>query len=73
MQNKEECSSYFDLLQKRLASPPMFTTLRLNTTKHSREEIHEIISQELKKVHETVGVQNWRWWHCDNHAFNIII
>lgn len=59
MQNKEECRSYFDLLQERLASPPMFTTLRLNTNKHSREEIHAIISQELQKVHETVEVKNW--------------
>lgn len=50
-QNKEECRSYFDLLQERLASPPMFTTLRLNTNKHSREEIHAIISQELQKVY----------------------
>lgn len=51
MQNKEECGSYFDVLQERLASPPMFTTLRLNTTKHSADEIHAIISQELQKVH----------------------
>lgn len=56
MQNKEECGSYFDVLQERLASPPMFTTLRLNTTKHSVEEIHAIISQELQKVQETVHV-----------------
>eukprot|EP00105_Crassostrea_gigas_P042623 XP_019926771.1 PREDICTED: putative methyltransferase NSUN6 [Crassostrea gigas] len=50
-QNKEECGSYFDVLQERLASPPMFTTLRLNTTKHSAEEIHAIINQELQKVY----------------------
>lgn len=57
MQNKEECGSYFDVIrQERLASPPMFTTLRLNTTKHSAEEIHAIISQELQKVQETVHV-----------------
>lgn len=59
MQNKEECGSYFDVLQERLASPPMFTTLRLNTTKHSAEEIHAIISQELQKVHGNMGVKNW--------------
>lgn len=57
MQNKEECGSYFDVLQERLVSPPMFTTLRLNTTKYSAEEIHAIISQELQKVHENMGVK----------------
>lgn len=50
--NEEEYGSYFDSLQERLASPPMFTTLRLNTNKHSREEIHAVISQELQKVYK---------------------
>lgn len=71
MQNKEECGSYFDVLQERLASPPMFTTLRLNTTKHSAEEIHAIISQELQKVQERSKISVMG--HGDIHAFNMII
>nr|XP_022308807.1 putative methyltransferase NSUN6 [Crassostrea virginica] len=51
MENPDECRHYVTSLLEKLASPPMYTTLRLNTLKHSREEMLAIITEELLKAY----------------------
>ncbi|XP_062620430.1 tRNA (cytosine(72)-C(5))-methyltransferase NSUN6-like [Saccostrea cucullata] len=55
-EDEDKCRQDFNGLMETLASPPMYTTLRLNTLKLSREEIKDIISEDLRMVYKN---RNW--------------
>ncbi|XP_056002611.1 tRNA (cytosine(72)-C(5))-methyltransferase NSUN6-like isoform X2 [Ostrea edulis] len=49
--DEEECNSYLCGLLEVMSSPPMFTTLRLNTATRSSREVEAMIREEIQKVY----------------------